>query len=66
LQYNIWPEHNEIKGHHKDERCEHVNSVINGFQMATLAGPLCEEPMMGVGFKLLEWTKNEPTTSSNQ
>ncbi|ESO91714.1 hypothetical protein LOTGIDRAFT_122006 [Lottia gigantea] len=31
------------------------NSVINGFQMATLAGPLCEEPMHGVCFIVEKW-----------
>lgn len=24
------------------------NSIINGFQLATASGPLCEEPLMGV------------------
>ena len=31
------------------------NSIVNGFQLATLAGPLCEEPMMGVCFVLKKW-----------
>nr|CAD7397519.1 unnamed protein product [Timema poppensis] len=34
---------------------EYDSSFINGFQMATLAGPLCEEPMMGVCFIIEEW-----------
>ncbi len=29
---------------------EFLSSVINGFQLATLAGPLCEEPLHGVAF----------------
>ncbi len=29
---------------------EFDSSIVNGFQLATLAGPLCEEPMMGVAF----------------
>ena len=29
---------------------EYDNSIINGFQLATSAGPLCEEPLMGVCF----------------
>lgn len=29
---------------------ECLNSVINGFQLATLAGPICEEPLHGVAF----------------
>ena len=32
------------------------SSIISGFQMATLAGPLCEEPLMGVAFCLNLWT----------
>lgn len=35
---------------------EYNSSFINGFQMATLAGPLCEEPMMGVAFIIKDWT----------
>lgn len=27
-----------------------LSSVINGFQLASLAGPLCEEPLLGVAF----------------
>ena len=33
---------------------EWSNSIINGFQLATLAGPLCEEPLMGVAYILEE------------
>ncbi len=29
---------------------------MNGFQLASLNGPICEEPMMGVAFILEEWT----------
>lgn len=29
--------------------------MINGFQLATFAGPLCEEPMMGVCFVVKKW-----------
>ncbi len=28
------------------------SSVLNGFQLATSSGPLCEEPMMGVAFRI--------------
>ena len=34
------------------------SSIVLGFQLATLAGPLCEEPMMGVCFVVEEWTVN--------
>uniref|UniRef100_A0A1X7SI78 Elongation factor-like GTPase 1 domain-containing protein n=1 Tax=Amphimedon queenslandica TaxID=400682 RepID=A0A1X7SI78_AMPQE len=36
------------------------NSIISGFQLASLSGPLCEEPLRGVCFEVLEWT--EPTS----
>ena len=29
--------------------------LVSGFQLATQSGPLCEEPMSGVGIRLLEW-----------
>ncbi|XP_055970400.1 elongation factor-like GTPase 1 [Sorex fumeus] len=31
------------------------NSIVSGFQLATLAGPMCEEPLMGVCFVLEKW-----------
>ncbi|KAM3877344.1 elongation factor-like GTPase 1 [Diretmus argenteus] len=31
------------------------NSIISGFQLATLSGPLCEEPLMGVCFSVNRW-----------
>ncbi|XP_036787930.2 elongation factor-like GTPase 1 isoform X1 [Manis pentadactyla] len=31
------------------------NSVVSGFQLAALAGPMCEEPLMGVCFVLEKW-----------
>ncbi|KAL0870582.1 hypothetical protein ABMA27_005545 [Loxostege sticticalis] len=40
----------------EDPRFEYESSFVNGFQLATLAGPLCEEPMMGVAFCVEEWT----------
>ncbi|RDD37770.1 Elongation factor-like GTPase 1 [Trichoplax sp. H2] len=42
------------------------NSVITGFQLATLAGPLCEEPMMGVCFVIKEWTYLPSIQSSSE
>lgn len=35
---------------------ECLSSIINGFQLATLAGPLCEEPLLGVAFLVEELT----------
>ncbi|XP_061591594.1 elongation factor-like GTPase 1 isoform X2 [Cololabis saira] len=31
------------------------SSIISGFQLATLSGPVCEEPLMGVCFSLESW-----------
>ncbi|KAK6644054.1 hypothetical protein RUM43_000319 [Polyplax serrata] len=43
---------------------EYDSSFSNGFQLAALAGPLCEEPMMGVAFFVEKWEiLNEPPTS---
>ncbi|GIY80668.1 elongation factor-like GTPase 1 [Caerostris darwini] len=32
------------------------STFISGFQLATLSGPLCDEPMMGVCFIVEDWT----------
>jgi len=40
------------------------NSIVSGFQLATLAGPMCEEPMMGVCFIVEDW-KNIDTASED-
>lgn len=39
-----------------DAKYEYELSFINGFQMATFAGPLAEEPMMGVAFIIKDWS----------
>ncbi|XP_077567818.1 elongation factor-like GTPase 1 isoform X3 [Stigmatopora nigra] len=31
---------------------EFDNSIVSGFQLATLSGPMCEEPLMGVCFSI--------------
>ena len=38
---------------------KYLSSLNNGFQMATFAGPLCEEPLMGCAFICLEMKLNE-------
>ncbi|XP_068693562.1 elongation factor-like GTPase 1 isoform X1 [Montipora foliosa] len=43
---------------------DYDNSIVSGFQLATLAGPLCEEPLMGVCFVIEEWTSVENDGSS--
>ncbi|GFY45983.1 elongation factor-like GTPase 1 [Trichonephila inaurata madagascariensis] len=34
----------------------HDSTFISGFQLATLCGPLCDEPMMGVCFIVEDWS----------
>lgn len=43
----------------KDIRCDLESSFLNGYQLATLAGPLCEEPMHGVCFIVQDWQIDE-------
>lgn len=43
----------------RDPRVDLENSLLNGYQLASLAGPLCEEPMHGVCFLIEEWVVNE-------
>lgn len=38
-----------------DARDELDSSFVSGFQLCTVGGPLCEEPLMGVGFVVLDW-----------
>ncbi|XP_060924303.1 elongation factor-like GTPase 1 [Limanda limanda] len=42
------------------------NSIISGFQLATLAGPMCEEPLMGVCFSVERWDIQSSGQSQNQ
>lgn len=37
---------------------DYIDSFISGFQLATQSGPLCEEPMMGVCFTVIEWSSS--------
>lgn len=51
---SLWPD-----GNGDDEEVayrEHDQSVVTGFQLATLRGPICEEPLHGVCFVVHEWT----------
>ena len=40
---------------------EFDNSIISGFQLATLSGPLCEEPMYGVCVRVKDWSYDDDT-----
>ncbi|EPY75052.1 elongation factor Tu GTP-binding domain-containing protein 1 isoform 6 [Camelus ferus] len=44
------------------------NSIVSGFQLAALSGPMCEEPLMGVCFVLEKWdlSKSEEQTASDK
>jgi len=56
---SVWEEvhhHRKLRG---DLRLENISSLVSGFQLATFAGPICEEPMMGVAFILEAWTVAE-------
>lgn len=41
-------------------------SVVSGFQLATLTGPLCDEPMRGVCFVIEKWEVDLNKKLSNQ
>ncbi|XP_069046569.1 elongation factor-like GTPase 1 isoform X2 [Lepisosteus oculatus] len=40
--------------------CDLDNSIVSGFQLATLSGPMCEEPLMGVCFSVELWDMKAP------
>ncbi|TNN75609.1 Elongation factor-like GTPase 1 [Liparis tanakae] len=42
------------------------NSIVSGFQLATLAGPMCEEPLMGVCFSVEKWDIQSSAPSQHQ
>lgn len=46
-------------GSERDPRSDLENSLLNGYQLATFSGPLCEEPMHGVCYLIEEWIVNE-------
>ena len=60
----IWPG-SQLARDASDRRSELESSLIQGFQMATLAGPLCEEPMMGVAFVVESWQVGEDSEAES-
>lgn len=42
------------------------NSIVSGFQLATLSGPMCEEPLMGVCFSVERWDIQSSPPPQNQ
>lgn len=67
---NIWDalsidkKTNESNESKRDPRSDLENAFLNGYQLGTLAGPLCEEPMHGVCFVVEEWYVNEDIEGS--
>eukprot|EP00794_Sanderia_malayensis_P009497 gene9497-10491_t len=54
---SIWNGLIEEMSNETEEYWENDNSIVSGFQLATLSGPICEEPMMGVCFCVEDWSK---------
>ena len=52
---SIWQEDSEIPESDNSPTSLYQNSFVNGFQLASASGPLCEEPLMGVAFLVTEW-----------
>lgn len=50
----VWPG-GVVTRDSQDKRTDMESSLIQGFQLATQSGPLCEEPMMGVAFVVDVW-----------
>uniref|UniRef100_A0A8C4DHZ2 Elongation factor-like 1 n=1 Tax=Dicentrarchus labrax TaxID=13489 RepID=A0A8C4DHZ2_DICLA len=42
------------------------NSIVSGFQLATLSGPMCEEPLMGVCFSVERWDVQSSAVPQHQ
>ncbi|XP_054286196.1 elongation factor-like GTPase 1 isoform X2 [Macrosteles quadrilineatus] len=59
---NVWS--GESKQGCQPSLLEYDSSFVNGFQLATLAGPMCEEPMMGVAFVVEDWTIDSSAESN--
>ncbi|XP_076300404.1 elongation factor-like GTPase 1 [Lasioglossum baleicum] len=57
----FWESHSKST----DPRFPYESSMVSGFQLATLAGPLCEEPMTGVCFVLKKWQIYQDPQSEN-
>jgi ribosome assembly protein 1 len=69
VDYNLW---NRITGQdtmvgnsNDNNLSDYVDSFISGFQLASQSGPLCEEPMMGVCFTIVQWIfQNDPSATA--
>ena len=63
---SVWSAALEQAGKPRQTLRDYDNSIVSGFQLASLSGPLCEEPMMGVGFILRQWNYTAATGSASQ
>lgn len=59
VDYNQWDRISSHEGARRvdgqNNLSDYIDSFISGFQLATQSGPLCEEPMMGVCFTIIDW-----------
>ena len=60
----IWPG-SQLARDGSDKRSELESSLIQGFQLATASGPLCEEPMMGLAFVVDNWVVLEDSEAED-
>lgn len=63
IQYSQWLRLNNQCVRDPNDQSDLINfvdSFVSGFQLATQSGPLCEEPMMGVCFVILDWSITVP------
>lgn len=68
LSYSQWNriyDQDKTRADAQDDLYSYIDSFISGFQLATQSGPLCEEPMMGVCFTILEWTYIDPNLTQS-
>eukprot|EP00092_Neocalanus_flemingeri_P025078 GFUD01027194.1.p1 GENE.GFUD01027194.1~~GFUD01027194.1.p1 ORF type:complete len:1021 (+),score=381.10 GFUD01027194.1:451-3513(+) len=54
----VWPG-GQVARDNTDTRTDMESSLVQGFQLATMAGPLCEEQMMGLAFIVEGWEVKE-------
>ncbi|XP_064123267.1 elongation factor-like GTPase 1 isoform X1 [Loxodonta africana] len=55
FQNSVWPGPASKASKEATKYRDLGNSIVSGFQLATLSGPMCEEPLMGVCFVLEKW-----------
>lgn len=55
---DFWDVSNESQVR-QDTRSDYDTSFVNGFQFATMSGPLCEEPLQGVVYLIKEWSVDQ-------